>query len=180
MRRLLLAALLLLPACSAGTDEPTPTPSADGVEQFEDLSTEHVEGRVEYEQTPPAGGEHNGRWLACGVYDEEVPPETAVHSMEHGAVWVTHRPDLPAADVAQLAELTAVDEEYVLVTPYEGLPSPVVASAWGLQLQVDAPGDPRLEQFVRQYAGGGRGGEPGAPCRGSGLTLEQARAAVGE
>ena len=178
MRRLLLALVLLVPACSAGTEEPVPEPTLQGVEQFEDLSTDHVEGTVEYPQTPPVGGEHNARWLACDVYDEEVPPEAAVHSLEHGAVWVTHAPDLPAEQVAQLAELTAVDEEYVLVTPFEDLPSPVVASAWGLQLQAESADDPRLEQFVRQYAGGGQGGEPGAPCRTSGVTPEQARAAV--
>ena len=179
MRRLLLVALLALPACSAGSDEPVPEPSAAGVERFEDLSTDHVEGEVSYDQTPPVGGEHNARWLACGVYDEPVPPEAAVHAMEHGAVWVTHRPDLPADDVAALAALTGVDEEYVLVTPFDGLPTPVVASAWGLQLQVEAVDDPRLEEFVRQYAGGGQGGEPGAPCGEGGLTLEDARAAVG-
>ena len=178
MRRLLLVALLLLPACSAGTDEPVAAPTTDGVEQFEDVTPGHVKGTVEYAKTPPVGGKHNDRWLACDVYDEEVPPEAAVHSLEHGAVWVTHAPDLPAEQVAQLAELTAVDEEYVLVTPFEGLPSPVVASAWGLQLQAESADDPRLEQFVRQYAGGGQGGEPGAPCRTSGVTPEQARAAV--
>lgn len=169
----------LVAGCSAGAPDPEPTAdrgvTIEGLERFDDLSTEHVEGTVDYEQVPPVGGEHNARWLACDVYDEPVPPETAVHSMEHGGVWLTHRPDV---DADPLVDLAAVNEEYVLVSPYEDLPSPVVATAWGVQLQVATPDDPRLREFVETYAGGDQGGEPGAPCRESGLTLEQAREAV--
>jgi hypothetical protein len=100
--------------------------------------------------------------------------------MEHGAVWITHAPDLPADDVALLAELVELDREYVLVSPYEGLPSPVVVSTWGHQLQVDAADDPRVRAFVEQFAGGDQGGEPGAPCRTGGVTPEQARETLGE
>ena len=173
---------LLLTGCSAGTDEPPREEAAEleGVQRFADLSTEHVEGAVSYDQTPPAGGAHNQRWLACDTYDEPVPSELAVHAMEHGGVWITYRPDLPAADVAELEALRAVDEEYVLVSPYDDLPAPVVATAWGLQLRLDSADDPRLEQFTRAYAGGDQGGEPGAPCREGGLSLEEAQAAVGD
>lgn len=117
MRALAAGAVLLLAACSTGTDDPPEQPQIAGVEQFEDLSTEHVEGRVEYEQTPPVGGEHNARWIACDVYAESVPPETAVHALEHGAVWVAYRPGLSSAEVDELADLAQIDEEYVLGTP---------------------------------------------------------------
>ncbi len=179
--------MLLSAGCSAGTPaaetpsslaSPDPTTGALPVETFDDLSTEHRRGPIEYEQVPPVGGPHNARWLACDVYDEPVPSEAAVHSMEHGGVWITHAPDLPADDVAQLAELAALDEEYVLVSPFEGLPSPVVASTWGIRLQVEDAGDPRLAEFVRSYAGGDQGGEPGAPCRSGGLTPEQLREVI--
>lgn len=173
------AVALLAAGCSAGTEEPVAEPTSAGVERFEDLSTDHVDGPVAYEQTPPVGGEHNARWLACDVYDEQVPPELAVHSLEHGAVWLTHDPDLPADQVAAFADLASTDEEYVLVSPFEGLPSPVVASAWGLQLQVGSADDPALRAFVDEYAGGGQGGEPGAPCRSGGLTPGQARDLLG-
>jgi hypothetical protein len=63
----------------------------------------------------------------------------------------------------------------VLLSPYDGLPAPVVASAWGLQLKVEKADDPRLEQFVRQYAGGLQGGEgPNVHCN-PGASLEQVR-----
>ncbi|HZW41021.1 MAG TPA: DUF3105 domain-containing protein, partial [Agromyces sp.] len=59
----------------------------EGVETFDNASA-HVEGTVDYPQTPPTGGEHNQVWLNCGVYEQPVPNENAVHSMEHGALWV--------------------------------------------------------------------------------------------
>ena len=50
------------------------------------------------------GGDHFARWLACDVYDEEVPAELAVHSLEHGAVWVTYDPELPAEQVVYVGD----------------------------------------------------------------------------
>lgn len=176
--------VLVLAGCSAGQEKPDPAASAsvaplEGVATFEDLSADHVDGPVSYDQDPPVGGEHNARWLACDVYDVPVPNELAVHSMEHGGVWITHDPDLPSGDLEALAALAELNRQYVLVSPYADLPAPVVASAWGLQLEVESADDLRLEDFVRTYAGGDQGGEPGAPCRDGGLTLDEARQLVG-
>lgn len=189
----LVVCAVLLTGCAAGADPeaeasrgatpvPTTVAGVEGVEFFDDLSTLHTEDPVDYPQVPPVGGPHlpPPGWLVCDVYDEPVPDEAAVHSMEHGAVWLTHDPALPASDVEQLAALVELDREYVLVSPYEGLPSPVVASTWGHQLQVDGADDPRLRAFVEQFAGGDQGGEPGAPCRTGGVTPEQARETLGE
>ena len=62
------------------------------------------------------------------------------------------------------------------MSPYEGLPTKVQVSAWGLSLATDDLADPRLQEFVEQYAGGDQGGEPGVPCVKYGLDAEQARA----
>ncbi len=55
-------------------------PSLAGVQSFT-VSQGHVETPVTYAQNPPAGGEHNPAWLNCGVYDQPVPSENAVHSL---------------------------------------------------------------------------------------------------
>ena len=141
----------------------------------EDPSHEHRTGAIEYDRTPPLGGPHHPRWLACDVYTESVPHELAVHSLEHGGVWLAYSPDLPEDQVAALEELAGTNEEYVLVSPEEGLDSRVVAVTWGAGLEASSADDPRLAQFVEAYAGGGQGGEAGAPCRGNGVTLREAR-----
>ena len=203
MRRALLTvlALVLLAGCGSDGEEaadpsPRPTgtttaeasatpdavadPDIEGLEVLpEDLSHAHVEGPVDYDRMPPLGGEHNARWLACDVYDEPLPLEFAVHSLEHGAVWLAYDPDLPAAEIEALEQLAATNEEYVLVSPEQGLDSRVVAVAWGRALEASSTDDPRLAQFVEAYAGGAQGGEPGVPCRGSGLTPREARGMLG-
>jgi hypothetical protein len=139
-----------------------------GVEKLEGLSPAHMPGPIAYDRVPPAGGPHAPVWVNCGVYPQPVPVEMAVHSLEHGAVWITYRPDLPPPDVLALAAL-ARGQTHVLVSPWAvtpPLPSAVVASAWGYQLLVDDAADPRLEEFVRNYVNGMLAPEPGAPCHG--------------
>ncbi|HET9972943.1 MAG TPA: DUF3105 domain-containing protein [Streptosporangiaceae bacterium] len=38
--------------------------------------------------------------MNCGIYDQPVPNERAVHNMEHGAIWITYQPSLPQAQVS--------------------------------------------------------------------------------
>lgn len=146
------------------TSKTAPSPPA-GVQTFANLSRDHVTGPVNYPQIPPVGGPHNPVWLNCGIYTAPVPNEHAVHSLEHGAVWITYQPNLPAAQVAQITK-TVGNDTYVIVSPYPGLPAPVVASAWGTQLKLHGPTDPRLAQFLAYYRQGPQTPEPGSPCTG--------------
>lgn len=160
-----LALGVLLVALSAG-----PPPAAvepPGVQTFEVTSAEHVSTPVTYEQTPPVGGPHlpPPGWQNCGFYSEPVQSESAVHSLEHGAVWITHRADLPDDQVDALRDKTA--RSYVLVSPWEGdLPAPVVASAWGKQLPLQSATDPALDQFIEFFVNGPQTPEAGATCSG--------------
>lgn len=143
-------------------------PPADlpGVKTFTDLGHNHVQGNVDYPQTPPVGGDHAPAWQNCGFYSTPIVKEQGVHSMEHGAVWITYAPDLPADQIAVLRDL-ARRQTYVLVSPFPGMASPVVATAWGLQLDLASVSDPRLAAFVEKYRQGPQTREPGASCSGA-------------
>jgi len=150
-------------------------PPADipGVEKFTGLIQRHTTQPVNYPQTPPVGGEHNPAWQNCGIYDQPIQDENAVHSLEHGAMWVTYRPDLPADAVETLRSLVR-GRTFALLTPYPELPAPIVATVWGAQLRVDDPGDPRLAQFMVNYMQGPLTPELGAPCDGGlGVPLDR-------
>jgi hypothetical protein len=108
-----------------------------------------VELPISYEQDPPTNGDHATYWQNCGFYSSPVENEAAVHSMDHGAVWITYRPDLPADQVEILRGLA--QEQYVLVSPYPNLYAPVVATAWRNQLDLTGTDDPRLRRFVDQF-----------------------------
>jgi hypothetical protein len=145
----------------------------------------HVTAPVQYSVKPPVGGNHNETWMTCGIYDKPVPNEYAVHDLEHGAVWITYQPSLPQAQVNQLrafVERQSVvsaggqpGSRYIDLTPYPGLPSPVVVSSWGFQLRLTSPTDARLQQFVNKFRasqkyspeyGGSCTGGVGAPLQG--------------
>lgn len=136
-----------------------------GVEELEVGEPNHVTTPVDYPETPPVGGEHSATLQNCGFYDQAVADENAVHSLEHGAVWLTYAPDLPSEDVRRLQDL-ASGQPYLLVSPREGLRAPVVLSAWGVQLEVDGVDDERLDPFLVRYVQGPQTPEPGAPCTG--------------
>jgi hypothetical protein len=144
---------------------PPAVPTLDGVVKYDNLSRTHSEAPQTYPQTPPVGGVHSSVWQNCGIYDQPVRNENAVHSLEHGAVWITYQPDLPAAMIEHIRSL-ARGHDHVLVTPYPNLPKPVVASAWGLQLPLDDVADPRLSLFISRYESGPQTPEPGAVCSG--------------
>jgi hypothetical protein len=136
-----------------------------GVQTFPGLSTKHVSGPVKYAQTPPVGGDHSAEWLNCGVYSLPVPNENAVHSLEHAAVWVTYDPTIIKGD--QLTSLRKlIPSTYAILSPYPSLPTPIVASAWGVQLQVSAVNDPRIPTFIAKYRQSKSAPELGSACTG--------------
>jgi hypothetical protein len=149
------------------------------------LPRTHVTGPVQYSVTPPVGGNHNANWMNCGVYDQPVPNERAVHNLEHGAVWITYQPSLSQSEVSELRAFFGRQavvnpsgqggSRYIDLTPYPGLPAPIVASSWGFQLRLNSPTDPRLQEFVNKLRVAQKySPEYGAPCTGgAGTPLQQ-------
>jgi len=112
-------------------------------------AAQHLPGPITYREAPPMGGPHNVAWQTCGIYTVPLHNEHAVHALEHGAIWITYRPDLSAAEVQRLQAVAS--EDYMLLSPYPGLPAPVVASAWNHQIRLAGAADPQLPRFIRQF-----------------------------
>jgi hypothetical protein len=133
---------------------------------FPDLEATHTEARVTYDQTPPVGGPHNPGWLNCGVYDEEQTDENVVHTLEHGAVWITYDP--AATTDEEIAALIALaPETYTVISPYGGLGEAMAISAWGAQLRFTDVDDPAVEDFLTEFWRSPTSPEPNAPCTGA-------------
>ena len=190
----LLTFALSLTACG-GNSAPTQAPQVEGVPTMaQGTSTQSLEpnaiangsgiegvlsypDRLEYHNhvdavkepegnLPPVFGEHFPAWQNCGIYDKPVALGNAIHSMEHGAVWLTYRPDLDAVKVKSLQELVR-GHGYVLMSPYVKQVSDVVLTAWGVQLIIDSVPDDRIAKFIAYYENGPQNYEPGAPCSGA-------------
>ena len=131
----------------------------------EELGRNHVAGTVDYPEMPPPGGDHNGVPQTCDVYTEAIAPEHAVHSLEHGAVWVTYDDSVSEDDVSSLEDQVSGDP-YRLMSPLPEQESPIVLTAWGRTLEVDSADDERVDQFLRAYTNGPQTPERGAACVG--------------
>ncbi|CAN5195788.1 hypothetical protein BH24ACT10_BH24ACT10_07560 [soil metagenome] len=156
-----------------------PDAAIEGVQvaDTEDLGRGHVAGAVEYESVPPNGGDHNTVPQSCAVYDEPIPSEHAVHSLEHGAVWITYNDELPDDQVEELASKVEGDP-YGLMSPVLEQESPIVLTAWGRTLELDSADDGRIDDFIEGYASGPQTPERGAACIGNTSTGQLAPAPV--
>jgi len=139
---------------------------------LDDLATEenigglHTTDPLAYKNKPPMGGPHHPAWHNCGTFSEPIGDTHAVHSLEHGAVWVTYEPDQTTPeDVAELAAI-ANRNDYVMLSPYPGQGSKIVLTAWNNQLRLDRLDAPMVRRFVAYFAKAMTAPEPGAPCDG--------------
>lgn len=139
-----------------------------GVQTYEYEAAVHNDAAIAYAENPPVGGPHHNAWWNCGVYDQELPKEHAVHSLEHGTVWLTYQPTLPADQIEVLKKLG--NQEFMLVSPMADQSSPVVATAWNHQLTLDSADQQPLTKFVRTYKQGPSTPELGAACTGGTVT----------
>ncbi len=142
----------------------------DGTQEFAYAGGDHIQPdepqTVQYAESPPVGGKHDAAWQNCGYYDAPIRNENVVHSLEHGAVWITYRPDLPQNQIDELRRL-ANDQTYILVSPFENLQAPVVASSWNHQIALEGADDDRLDQFIRRFRNNPETTpEQGAACTG--------------
>jgi len=137
--------------------------SIEGLQVFTDRRTDHTRRPVSYSESPPVGGPHDRVWLDCGVYDEPLRNENAVHDLEHGSVWIAYHPDLAPQDVQELVDLLP---DNAIMAPYPDLYAPIVLTVWERQLAVDAPDDARIEQFLTQLGGGETAPEGFVTCQG--------------
>ncbi|MGW6460337.1 DUF3105 domain-containing protein [Streptomyces sp. NPDC055078] len=131
------------------------------------LGRTHVNKAVSYPMKPPVGGDHHNAWMNCNgdVYTEPIPNENAVHSLEHGAVWVTYNDKAPKAELDKLAKKVK-DTSYSLMSPVKDQAGPIMLTAWGKQVTVDGADDSRVNQFFTKYNQGPQTPEPGAACTG--------------
>ncbi|MGX1806621.1 DUF3105 domain-containing protein [Nocardia sp. NPDC055321] len=146
-------AAVLVPKYQAREELKNPSAYIDGVVKKDYPAGLHVAAtqRVAYDQAPAFGGPHDGSWANCmgTVYAKAIRTENAVHSLEHGAVWVTYNPDKVDAAGIETLKSKVEGKPYSLMSPYPGLDSPIALLAWGHQLKLDSADDARVDKFIK-------------------------------
>lgn len=124
---------------------------------------------VDYGSEPAVGGDHYGQWQNCQgrVYDGAVDTRNAIHSLEHGAVWIAYDPErLDQDEVNKLASYVQ-GRDYTFMSQYPGMERPISLQAWGLRLTAEESGDDRILQFIDRFAQAEDNSmEPNATCSG--------------
>ena len=178
-----LAGGALLTASGAGSAAPSADPAAQrgersridpqaanirGEKVYRGLSREHRSGRITYPPpVPPVGGPHNPVWQNANgsVYDRPLRNEHAVHSLEHGTVWVTYAKNAPASGIRALRERVE-GVPYRMMSPVPSQDAPFKLTAWGHQLSLRNAEDPRAARCLEAYTQGPQTPEAGAPATG--------------
>jgi uncharacterized protein DUF3105 len=138
---------------------------------------DHKEGPLTYATNPPVGGAHNAQWQNCmgDVYAQPIANEHAVHSLEHGAIWVTYKQGL-AADQVEALQKKVQGKDYMLMSPIAGLDKNISLQAWGYQLKLDDASDSRIDEFIKDLRLNAAM-EPGAACSSGNTTSDPVAAA---
>lgn len=138
----------MLPADGKRPDPARPLPEdpPEGIEVYPATTNKLTEGAIEYDRSPPTNGQHDPLWQNCGAYERPINDRHAVHSLDHGIVWITYDPELPAGQIETLRGYG--EEKNVIVSPYPGQNAPVISTSWRVQLELDGADDPRLREFV--------------------------------
>ena len=141
-------------------------------------SRNHKDGTLTYVTTPPVGGDHNPLWQNCmgDIYSAPIANEHAVHSLEHGAVWVTYKPGIPQDQIDDLKKKVQ-GKDYMLMSPYPGLDHNISLQVWGYQLKLDSATDPRIDDLIKDTRLNASM-EPGAACSSGNTTTGPVTAAT--
>jgi len=102
-------------------------------------SRTHVDGGVDYPETPPASGDHDGCWAEWGAHASALNDENWVHNLEHGGVvFLYNCPGGCAAEVAELETFAAtLAENTWIVTPYADMDTQFAVVAWNYRTTSD-------------------------------------------
>ncbi|MEV6298429.1 DUF3105 domain-containing protein [Actinoplanes sp. NPDC051861] len=132
----------------------------------------HKEGPQTYVTNPPVGGAHNQAWQNCmgDIYTQPIANEHAVHSLEHGAVWITYKQGL-GADQVEALQKRVEGKDFMFMSPVANLDKNVSVQVWGYQLKLDTATDDRIDNFIKA-ARVKASMEPGAPCSGGNTTSD--------
>jgi ribosomal protein L12E/L44/L45/RPP1/RPP2 len=159
----IVAVMLAVFFLGSGVQEPT----ISGLKTYSisDKERNHVTQTVAYKQTPAVGGNHHPTWANCEgrIYTSVLQTEKAVHSLEHGAVWVTYKPGTDKKLLDAFAKKVE-KKPYIMMSPVAEQADNLMMSAWGNQLTVPSADDKRVDEFISKFAQSTSAPEPGAAC----------------
>jgi hypothetical protein len=126
-------------------------------------NADHVTGDAQLmipDGRPPVNGPHFATPQAPGAYDGPIPDGNAIHSLEHGIIWITYDPEQVDQNVInELKDLRDDHRRDVILSPRPANSAPIAAASWGRLLQQDTLDRGELDRFIETNRN--RSPEPG-------------------
>ena len=102
-------------------------------ELYPNQGQSHVELNKEftYNSNPPTSGPHFPSPASWGTYDYEANDKFFIHNLEHGGIWISYRPSVPASVVSDLKGIiNEFSGSKIVMTPRSANDTDVAIAAW--------------------------------------------------
>jgi hypothetical protein len=100
------------------------------------------------EGDPPVGGPHFPTPLRAAKYDEPVQDGNAIHSLEHGMIWISYNESASPQEIEQLADIQSDHSRDVLLSPRSQNTAKISVASWGRLLRLDGVDRAAIERFI--------------------------------
>ena len=131
-------------------------------EQGRNHITQGAPSKFSYNTNPPTSGPHWPQQATCKIYEEEIADEAALHSLEHGAVWISYKDKSDKDLVNKLTEIVKGNPGKVLLSPRSKNDSKIAVAAWTRILKQDSLDENQIKDFIKNYRN--QSPEPLAQC----------------
>lgn len=119
-------------------------------------SGDHVQpgaSHASYNSNPPTSGPMFGEVAGAGIHDEQVVDEQGIHSLEHGAVIVWYKSDLPKDQLEQVKTAYNEANGKKILTPRKDLDALVALTSWGRLLKLQSIEGEKIKAFIETNSG---------------------------
>lgn len=122
------------------------------VEEFPIEGRDHVQAGtdVDYQTNPPTSGAHLAQAKEWGTFDQEIDDKAAVHSMEHGGIWISYK-EVSGEEKTILEEIGKQNSQSTLVSPRSGNESKIVVTSWGKMMKLEIADKALIQKYIDTY-----------------------------
>lgn len=121
-------------------------------EEFPIEGKDHVAPgtKVDYKTNPPTSGGHYASAADWGVYQEEIPDEAVVHSLEHGGIWISYK-DIDEAAKNTLEEIGEENSGSAIVSPRSANEAKIAVVSWGRMMKLEKVDRALIQKYIDTY-----------------------------
>ncbi len=131
------------------------------IEDFDTFTAEsqaaqlHSDADQEYPSTPPVSGVHTQESAACGTHATSLLDENMVHTLEHGAVGILFKPEVPPEQIEDIEAIVNEFDTHVFSAPYAEMDNAITVVAWAHLMRLDEFEEDAIREFIDVFREGG-------------------------